>query len=54
VLKRAYVLPGTDETPIHVDPVTMMVLLLIGASVVLLGCFPSALQAWVAGFYPVL
>jgi len=54
VLKRAYVLPGTDESSIHVDPITMLVLLLIGASVVLLGCFPNALQAWIAGFYPVL
>jgi NADH-quinone oxidoreductase subunit N len=54
VLKRAYVMPATDETPIHVDPVTMLVLLLVGASVVLLGCFPSALQTWIASFYPVL
>jgi NADH-quinone oxidoreductase subunit N len=45
VLKRAYVMPAVDETPIHVHIVTI---------VVLLGMFPAVLQGWIAGFYPVL
>ena len=44
VLKRAYVMPAVDETPITVHPVTMVVLLAIAAAVVLLGCFPAVLQ----------
>jgi len=32
----------------------MAVLVLIGAAVVVLGCFPSLLQNWIAGFYPTL
>ena len=54
VLKRAYVMPAVDETPIKVHPVTMAVLVLIAAAVVVLGCFPALLQGWIAGFYPVL
>jgi NADH-quinone oxidoreductase subunit N len=54
VLKRAYVMPAIDETPIRVNPLTMLVLLVIGAAVVVLGCFPGMLQSWIAGFYPVL
>ena len=54
VLKRAYVMPGVDESPIKVHPVTMAVLVLIAAAVVVLGCFPALLQGWIAGFYPVL
>jgi NADH-quinone oxidoreductase subunit N len=54
VLKRAYVMAGVDETPIEVHPVTMTVLVVIAASVVVLGCFPSLLQNWIAGFYPTL
>jgi NADH-quinone oxidoreductase subunit N len=54
VLKRAYVMPGLDETPIKAHPVTMAVLVLIAAAVVVLGCFPALLQGWIAGFYPVL
>jgi NADH-quinone oxidoreductase subunit N len=50
VLKRAYVLPATDATPIRVHPVTMTLLLLIAAAVVLLGCFPAPLQNWMASF----
>ncbi len=52
VLKRAYVLPATDETPIHAHPVTMVVLLAMAAAVLLLGIFPALLQGWIAGFYP--
>lgn len=52
VLKRAYVMPATDEAPIHAHPVTMIVLVAIGAAVLVLGCFPALLQGWIAGFYP--
>jgi NADH-quinone oxidoreductase subunit N len=50
VLKRAYVMPAVDETPIKVHPVTMIVLLLIAVAVVVLGCLPSLLQDWIAKF----
>jgi NADH-quinone oxidoreductase subunit N len=51
VLKRAYVMPGPDETTVHAHPVTMAVLLAIAAAVVVMGCFPALLQNWIAGFY---
>src|ERR1035438_1386644 len=51
VLKRAYVMPAIDETPIKAHPVTMTVLLLIAAAVVVLGCFPALLQGWIESFY---
>jgi NADH-quinone oxidoreductase subunit N len=51
VLKRAYVLPPAEETPIHASPVTMLVLLLIAAAVAGMGCFPALLQNWIASFY---
>ncbi len=51
VLKRAYVMKPVDETPIHVHPVTIVVLVVIAASVVLLGCFPALLQSWISSFY---
>jgi NADH-quinone oxidoreductase subunit N len=54
VLKRAYVMPAIDETPIKAHPVTLAVLLLIAAAVVLLGCFPALLQSWIESFYPVM
>ena len=54
VLKRAYVMPAIDESPIKTHPVTMAVLLLIAAAVVVLGCFPSLLQGWIESFYPAL
>ena len=54
VLKRAYVMQAIDETPIHVNGLTMLLLLAIGAAVIVLGCFPGLLQSWLAGFYPVL
>jgi NADH-quinone oxidoreductase subunit N len=52
VLKRAYVMPGTDETPIKAHPVTLAVLLLVAGGVVVFGCFPALLQRWIADFYP--
>jgi NADH-quinone oxidoreductase subunit N len=54
VLKRAYVMPAIDETPIKAHPVTMAVLLFIASAVVVLGCFPALLQGWIQSFYPVL
>jgi NADH-quinone oxidoreductase subunit N len=51
VLKRAYVMPAVDETPIKAHPVTMAVLLAIAAAVVVLGCFPALLQSWIESFY---
>jgi NADH-quinone oxidoreductase subunit N len=54
VLKRAYVMPVGDESPIRAHPVTLAVLLLIGAAVLVLGCFPALLQNWIAGFYPAM
>ena len=53
VLKRAYVMPAVDETPIKGHPVTMMVLVGIAAAVVVMGCFPALLQGWIQSFYPV-
>ena len=52
VLKRAYVMPAVDETPIKAHPVTMAVLLAIAAAVVLLGCFPALLGNWIDGLSP--
>ena len=51
VLKRAYVMPAADESPIKAHPVTIAVLVLIAAAVVMLGCFPALLQNWIASFY---
>ncbi len=51
VLKRAYVMPAADETPIKAHPVTLAVLLAIAAAVVVLGCFPALLQNWIVSFY---
>jgi len=51
VIKRAYVMPAADDSPIKAHPVTMTVLLLIAAAVVVLGCFPALLQNWIASFY---
>ncbi|HUX27351.1 MAG TPA: proton-conducting transporter membrane subunit, partial [Terracidiphilus sp.] len=52
VLKRAYVMPTVDETPITAHPVTLAVLVLIAAGVLVLGCFPALLEGWIAGFFP--
>jgi NADH-quinone oxidoreductase subunit N len=54
VLKRAYVMPAIDETPIKAHPVTMAVLVGIAAAVVGLGCFPALLQGWIESFYPAM
>ncbi len=54
VLKRVYVMPALDESPIAVHPVTAAVLVLITAAVVLMGCFPALLQHWIASFYPAM
>jgi NADH-quinone oxidoreductase subunit N len=52
VLKRAYVMPAIDDSPIRVHPLHMLVLVMIAAGVILLGCFPAALQNWIASYYP--
>lgn len=54
VLKRAYVMPAVDETPIRVHPVTLLVLLAVSAGVLVLGCFPALLGAWIHGFFPAI
>jgi NADH-quinone oxidoreductase subunit N len=54
VLKRAYVMPAVDQTPIKAHPVTLAVLLLIAVAVVILGCFPALLQNWIGSFYPAI
>jgi NADH-quinone oxidoreductase subunit N len=59
VLKRVYVLPAVDDPAdradkVAVHPVTMAVLLVIAAAVVVMGCFPSLLQEWIASFYPAM
>jgi NADH-quinone oxidoreductase subunit N len=54
VLKRAYVLPAIEQTPIKAHPITMAVLVGIAASVVLLGCFPTLLGDWIESFYQVM
>ncbi|HTB95868.1 MAG TPA: NADH-quinone oxidoreductase subunit N [Terracidiphilus sp.] len=51
VLKRAYVMPAVDTTALKANPVTLMVLVLIAAGVVALGCFPALLQGWMQSFY---
>jgi NADH-quinone oxidoreductase subunit N len=51
VLKRAYVMPAVDDTPIKAHPVTMAVLVGIAAAVVGLGCFPALLQEWIQSSY---
>ena len=50
VLKRAYVMPAVNDTPIKAHPITLIVLVAIAAAVVLFGCFPAILQNWIAGF----
>jgi NADH-quinone oxidoreductase subunit N len=51
VLKRAYVSAPAENAPLHASPVTILVLLVIAAAVVLMGCFPALLQNWIAGLY---
>jgi len=50
VLKRAYVMPAVDETPIKAHPVTMVLVVGIAVAVVVLGCFPALLSGWIASF----
>ena len=54
VLKRAYVMPAADVSPIRVHPVTLIVLVAIAATVLVFGCFPALLQNWIANFYPAM
>lgn len=50
VLKRAYVMPAIDESPIHIHAVTLIILVAIAAIVILLGVFPTLLGVWIQGF----
>jgi NADH-quinone oxidoreductase subunit N len=50
VLKRVYVMPAVDKTPVRTSHIPMMVLQVITASAVVFGCFPALLQGWIAGF----
>ncbi len=52
VLKRAYVMPAIDNSPIKAHPVTLIVLVGIAAAVVIFGCFPALLQGWINSAYP--
>ncbi len=54
VLKRAYVMRASDESPIRANPSTLVVLIAIAAAVLVLGCFPALLQSWIAAFYPAM
>jgi len=51
VLKRAYVAPAVDETPIKMHPLTTLVLVLITLTVVVMGCLPTLLQNWIVAAY---
>jgi NADH-quinone oxidoreductase subunit N len=51
VLKRVFVMPAVDETPVKANAVTMGVLVVIALAVVVLGCLPGLLQTWMGGFY---
>jgi NADH-quinone oxidoreductase subunit N len=50
VLKRAYVMPAVDESPIEVHPVVLAALVGIATAVVLVGAFPTLLGKWIRGF----
>ena len=50
VLKRAYVMPAVDESPIHVHPAVLLALVVIAVAVVLMGVFPSLLGGWIESF----
>ena len=45
VLKRAFVVPASNDARIVVHPVTMTALLFITLGVVMAGCFPAAALA---------
>jgi NADH-quinone oxidoreductase subunit N len=49
VLKRVYVMPAVEESPIKVHPVVLVVLAGIAAAVVLVGIFPALLGRWIQG-----
>ncbi|HTW31377.1 MAG TPA: proton-conducting transporter membrane subunit, partial [Candidatus Sulfotelmatobacter sp.] len=51
VLKRVFVMPAADPTPMKGNLVTMGVLVVIALAVVVLGCLPGLLQAWMGSFY---
>ena len=51
VLKRAYVMPAVDNTAVKAQPNAVLVLVLIAATVLVLGCLPSLLQSWIARFF---
>ena len=51
VLKRVFVMPAADATPIKANHITMSVLALIALAVVVLGCLPGLLQTWMESFY---
>jgi NADH-quinone oxidoreductase subunit N len=51
VLKRVFVMPAAEGTPIKANHITMSVLALIALAVVVLGCLPGLLQGWMESFY---
>jgi NADH-quinone oxidoreductase subunit N len=51
VLKRVFVMPAVDETPVKGTAATMSVLVVIALAVVVLGCLPGLLQTWMTGIY---
>ena len=51
VLKRVYVFPASEEGGISVNPVTLSALLMVTLGVLMAGCFPAVLQAWMQSFY---
>jgi NADH-quinone oxidoreductase subunit N len=51
VLKRVYVMPAIDPSPICVSPITAGVLAVITAAVLVMGCLPAVLEHWIASFY---
>jgi hypothetical protein len=50
-LKRVFVMPAADATPVKANRITISVLALIALAVVVLGCLPELLQTWMASFY---
>jgi len=51
VLKRVFVMPAANETPVKGNPITIGVLVVIALVVVVLGCLPGLLQTWMTSFY---
>jgi NADH-quinone oxidoreductase subunit N len=51
VLKRVFVMPPADESPVRGTPITMGVLVVVALGVVILGCLPALLQSWMTSFY---